>query len=128
MNNKKTILVVDDEDFIRDTLGEKLSKSGFDVLKASDGEEALKIATESHPDLILLDIVMAKMDGMTCMKKIREDAWGSTVPIIMLTQMEPDDQMLQEIVESKPTYYLVKNKFSLDEVVEKVKSRLAESN
>jgi two-component system, OmpR family, response regulator VicR len=122
----KKILVVDDEDFIRDTLADKLLKSGFNTIKASDGEEAIAIALKDRPDLIVLDIVMAKMDGMTAMKKIREDAWGATVPIILLTQMEPDDQMLQEIVESRPTYYLVKNKFSLDEVVQKVKDRLTE--
>ena len=122
----KKILVVDDEDFIRDTLADKLLKSGFNTIKASDGEEAINVALKDHPDLIVLDIVMAKMDGMTAMKKIRSDAWGATVPIILLTQMEPDDQMLQEIVESRPTYYLVKNKFSLDEVVQKVKDRLTE--
>lgn len=121
----KTVLIVDDEQFIRDAVSEKLKKNGIAALVASDGQECLKIALEKHPDLILLDVIMAKMDGMTAMKELRKDTWGANVPIILLTQIEPDDQMLQEIVEGHPTFYLVKSKFSLDEVVDKVKERLA---
>ena len=120
----KTILVVDDEQFIRDAMSEKLQKAGFSTLVASDGEDCIKTAFEKHPDLILLDVIMGKMDGMTAMRELRKDSWGNTVPIILLTQIEPDDQMLQEIVEGRPTYYLVKSKFSLDEVVIKVQERL----
>src|SRR5438105_67097 len=128
MSDQKTILVVDDEEFIRQALSEKLKKAGFNAIEAKDGQECIDLALKDHPDLILLDIIMGKMDGMTAMRTLRQDSWGASVPIILLTQMEPDDQMLQEIVESKPTYYLVKSKFSLDEVVDKVKSRLFEVN
>jgi two-component system response regulator VicR len=122
----KTILVVDDEQFIRDAMADKLQKGGFSVITAADGKDCVKIALEKKPDLILLDIVMGGMDGMTAMRELRKDSWGNSVPIILLTQIEPDDEMLQEIVEGRPTYYLVKSKFSLDEVVEKVKDRLSE--
>ena len=126
MSEQKTILVVDDEDFFRNSLVDKLKQNGFSTLEAKDGEESIEIALKEHPDLILLDIIMPKTDGMTVMRKLREDSWGANVPIILLTQLEPDDKMLQEIVESKPTYYLVKSKFRFDEVVERVKERLAQ--
>ena len=123
MESKK-ILVVDDEDFIRQALADKLKSSGFDVIEAADGEEALKMAMENHPDLILLDVVMPKMDGIEAMKKIRQDDWGKNVPLILLTRVEPDDQMLQEIIENKPTYYLVKSNYRIEDVVNKVKEKL----
>src|SRR3989344_3668659 len=104
----KKILVVDDEEFIRKALAEKLKNEGFDVLEAEDGEKAVDLALSSHPDLILLDVIMPKMDGVEAMRKIRENEWGKNVPLILLTRMEPDDQMLQEIIANKPTYYLVK--------------------
>jgi|SRR3989344_1378977 len=120
----KKILIVDDEDFIRQAISDKLKSSGFDVLEAADGEEALKVAEENHPDLILLDVVMPKMDGIEVMKRLRQDSWGKNVPLILLTRMEPDDQMLQEIIESKPTYYLVKSNYKIEDVVNKVKEKL----
>jgi DNA-binding response OmpR family regulator len=125
MSDQKTILVVDDEDFFRNSLIDKLKQTGFSTLGAKDGDEAMSVALKEHPDLILLDVIMPKSDGMTVMRKLREDSWGVNVPIILLTQLEPDDKMLQEIVESKPTYYLVKSKFRFDEVVERVKERLS---
>jgi two-component system, OmpR family, response regulator len=124
MSEQKTILVVDDEEFFRGSLVDKLKASEFKVLEAGDGDDAIKAALEKHPDLILLDVIMPKTDGMTVMKKLREDDWGANVPIILLTQLEPDDKMLKEIVEAKPTYYLVKSKFRFDDIVEKVKEKL----
>ena len=120
----KKILVVDDEEFIRKALAEKLKNEGFDVLEAEDGEKAVDLALSSHPDLILLDVIMPKMDGVEAMRKIRENEWGKNVPLILLTRMEPDDQMLQEIIANKPTYYLVKSNYRIEDIVGKVKEKL----
>ena len=122
----KKILVVDDEEFIRKALAEKLKNEGFDVLEAEDGEKAVDLALSSHPDLILLDVIMPKMDGVEAMRKIRENEWGKNVPLILLTRMEPDDQMLQEIIANKPTYYLVKINYRIEDIVGKVKEKLGE--
>lgn len=65
---KKTILVVDDEKPIVDILTYNLQKEGYSTLEANDGEEAIKIATEKKPDLILLDIMLPKVDGLTVCK------------------------------------------------------------
>ena len=69
LNQKILILVVEDEEILAKTLQDKLVSEGFEVLKAYDGVEGLKLATNEHPDLILLDLLMPKMDGMGMLKK-----------------------------------------------------------
>ena len=69
VNNKKTILIVDDEKPIVDILVYNLQKEGYDTLEANDGELAVSLALEKKPDLILLDIMLPKMDGLAVCKK-----------------------------------------------------------
>ena len=79
----KKILIVEDEVVVALPLLDTLKKEGFDVIKAKDGEEGLAVALRDRPDLILLDILMPKMDGLTMMKKLRaENEWGKKAPII----------------------------------------------
>lgn len=121
----KRILVVEDEQLTRQALVDELAGEGFEVLQAVNGEEGLNTALREHPDLVLLDIVMPKMDGVTVMSKLREDAWGKDVPIIMLTVLDSDDAILGKIVENKPAYYLIKkNELHAEEIVAKVKEKL----
>lgn len=119
----KTILVVEDEKLILQALESKLSHEGFCVLQAADGEMGLSVALEKHPDLILLDIVMPKMDGMTMLGKLREDDWGKTVPIIVLTNLA-DDAKISQSMRSNVFDYLIKTDWKIDDVVRKVKVRL----
>lgn len=127
MNNKKVLLVVEDSLSLRNVLRDTLKEEGFNILEAGDGENGLKIATKEHPDLILLDILMPKIDGMTMMAELRKsDEWGKSVPVILLTNVSPDnDKINNAIAENEPAYYLVKSKTILSDVVEKVKERLA---
>lgn len=85
MADKQTILVVDDEQDLLDLIEYNLRKEGFDVLKAEDGKEGIKIAREHSPDLILLDIMMPKMDGLEAVGVIRNDEELKRIPIIFLT-------------------------------------------
>ncbi|MFM2475621.1 response regulator [Celerinatantimonas sp. MCCC 1A17872] len=82
MTRKKQILVVDDDQEILNLLEQYLSKSGFVVITAAEGEQMLKLLAGQEPDLIILDIMLPGDDGFTLCRKIRQD---STVPIIMLT-------------------------------------------
>lgn len=122
----KTILVVEDDPPILKTLVDKLTEEGFRIIEAHDGEEGLMIADRDHPDLILLDIVMPKMDGMTMLKKLRQkNEWGKSVPVILLTNLSPDEEKInQGITEDEPAYYLIKTNWSLNDVVKKVRERL----
>lgn len=127
--NQKTILIVEDETLQLKSLSDKFADEGFRVLKARNGEEGLTAALKECPDIILLDILMPIMDGMTMLKNLREkNSWGKSVPVIMLTNLDADDEkIMKDIVSTEPVYYLVKSRWSLDEIAEKVRERLAES-
>ncbi|MDD5356296.1 MAG: response regulator, partial [Candidatus Omnitrophica bacterium] len=73
MSDKKKILVVDDEVAILIVLTERLSSAGYDVIKADNGMDALDIAKEKLPDLIILDIMMPQMDGMAVSQRLKEN-------------------------------------------------------
>ena len=80
-----TILVVDDEQDLLDLIEYNLKKEGYKVLKAENGLEALEVAKEHNPDLVLLDIMMPKMDGLEVCDKMRSDPDLQHIPIIFLT-------------------------------------------
>lgn len=83
--SKQTILVVDDEQDLLDLIEYNLKKEGFDVIKAEDGLEGISKAREQAPDLVLLDIMMPKMDGLEVCEVMRDDDQLKSIPIIFLT-------------------------------------------
>ena len=123
MENKKTILVVEDEISLLNALCDKLTRENFAVLEAKNGEEGLEVALREHPDLILLDIIMPVMDGITMLKKLREDAWGKNAKVIILTNLS-DNEKMAEALEQKSHEYLVKSDWKIEDVVAKVRERL----
>ena len=84
---QKTILIVDDEQPIREILVYNLKKEGYNTIEASDGITAINIALEQYPDLILLDIMLPKMDGLSVCKRIKN---AYNVPILMLTAKDSE--------------------------------------
>ena len=123
---KQSILIVEDEVSMLNALRDKFTREDFAVFEAKNGERGLEIALREHPDLILLDIAMPVMDGMTMMKKLRqENDWGKKVPIILLTNLNEDDKINIRITEDEPAYYLVKSDWKIDDVVKKVRERLS---
>jgi two-component system alkaline phosphatase synthesis response regulator PhoP len=82
--DKKKILVADDEAGIRLTLGKTLDKD-YVVLEATNGEEAVEIAKEQKPDLILMDLIMPKMDGYAACSQIKADQATKGIPVVILT-------------------------------------------
>lgn len=81
----KTILAVDDEQDLLDLIDYNLKKAGFEVLLANDGQEALKKAQKHHPDLILLDIMMPKMNGLETVEALRTSKELNKIPVVFLT-------------------------------------------
>ncbi len=81
----KTILVVDDSPTALKITSETLSEQGFNVLSASDGEEALEIATKMHPDLIVLDIILPKKNGFQVCRQLKTESASSDIKILMLS-------------------------------------------
>ncbi len=123
-SSKKTILIVDDEELITAALAKKLINAGYNVIIQRNGEDGLKVALEKHPDLVLLDIIMPKMDGVTFLGKIRNDEWGKNVPVIVLTNLESGEKV-QKSLQLGVYDYLVKTNWSLSDVLEKVNQSLS---
>ena len=126
MNTQKTILVVEDEKSLRDAIMHILGLKKFIPLEAKDGKEGVEIALGKHPDLILLDLLMPVMDGMTALKKIREDAvWGARVPVVILTNLSAtEEQLVKDMVTRKPMHYLIKSDWEIHDVVKKIEEIL----
>jgi two-component system alkaline phosphatase synthesis response regulator PhoP len=83
--DRKRILVVDDEIYIVHILEFSLTMEGYDVLTASDGEEALKLIDSERPDLVVLDIMMPKLDGYEVCRRLRDDEQFQGLPVILLS-------------------------------------------
>ena len=116
---QKTILIVDDEQPIREILVYNLKKEGYNTIEASDGITALNIALEQYPDLILLDIMLPKMDGLSVCKRIKN---SYNVPILMLTAKDSEiDKILG--LELGADDYITKP-FSVRELIARVKANL----
>src|SRR3989338_2910394 len=126
--DKKTkILIVEDEAIISKTYAEELLDQGFFVLTAMNGSVGLEIASREKPDIILLDILMPVMDGLTMMGKLRESGlYGKNVPIILLTNLSAsEEKIMKAITKDTPAYYLIKSNWNLSDVVEKIRERLS---
>ena len=119
----KTILIIEDEVVLADALKDKLTREGYNILKAKNGEEGLAAALARHPDMILLDILMPKMDGLTVLKKLREDNWGKSVQVIIFTNFT-EIEKISEALSNKVTDYLVKANWDIDAIAQKIKEKL----
>ncbi|MEK7185870.1 MAG: response regulator [Patescibacteria group bacterium] len=119
----KTILIVEDDVMLRDILIEKVSLNGFKTIGAEDGEEGLRLALEKKPDLVLLDIMLPKMDGITVLKKLRASP-EKDLPVFILTNSQPDDYITTEVAELEPTYYLIKANLQLEDLMNKIRETL----
>ncbi len=119
------ILIVDDEESIRELLHFNLQRSGWDVLEAVDGPQALQLAGEQLPDLILLDVMLPGMDGFEVCRTLKADAVLSRIPIIMLTARDEEiDKVLG--LELGADDYAVKP-FSIRELLARIKAVLRRS-
>ena len=124
--DKKKVLIVDDNESLTTVLVDKLKLSGFDAMSAADGEDGLQKAFSFHPDIILLDLLMPKMDGMTMLGKLREDEWGKKCKVMILSLVEETDY-IAKAVDYNVSGYIVKTDHTPAEVVEQIKVAL-ESN
>ena len=120
-----TILIVEDEEALQNSLREVLRHEDLSTIKAKNGNEAVVLALASHPDLILLDLLLPIMSGMAALKKIREDEWGKNVPVIMLTNLSAtDEQLIEDMVAQGPFYYLMKSDWKIHDVAKLIKKVL----
>jgi len=121
--NKKKILLVEDDSFVMDIYQTKLSQSGYDVVGADNGLEALKKIEKNTFDLMLLDIVMPYMDGLEVLKKVKSDEKNKNLPIILLTNLSQKEEV-DKGLKLGASDYLIKSHFTPSEVLEKIKGYL----
>ena len=117
--DKKTILIVDDEEHILNILSHNLQKEGYNTLEAQDGLTAIDVALNQKPDLILLDIMIPKMDGLAVCKRIRHTL---NIPILMLTAREEELDKILGLELGADDY--VTKPFSIRELMARIKANL----
>lgn len=117
------ILIVEDELPLLKIMTDRFSEQNFMVLTAQNGADGLQLALREHPNLILLDINMPVMNGIAMMEKLREDAWGSTVPVMILTNIN-DSASISTCLKYKIAKFYMKADWKLDDVVSEVKEKL----
>jgi CheY-like chemotaxis protein len=81
----KKILVVDDEYYMHRLMSHHLARAGFEILDARSGREAIEMAAREKPDLVIMDVMMAEMDGLSALKGLKQDEATRGIPVIMLT-------------------------------------------
>ena len=124
MNNKPTVLLVEDDPFLSSVLRMKLEKESFKVVRAADGEEALNFLTEQSvkPDLILLDLILPKKNGFEVLESIREDPLLEKLPVIIISNLgQPSD--IERGKALGVIDYFIKARLSVEELVNKVKKQ-----
>src|SRR3989338_5059439 len=117
MINKK-ILVVEDDEFLFDAYRLKLEKENFEVAIAHDGQEALKLVNSFKPDLIILDIVMPKMDGIETLKRLKKNSLTASIPVIIASNLD-DTQKIYECRRLGAVDYFIKSNITINSLVEK---------
>ena len=121
--NTQTVLIVEDEVSIRRALKDKLEREKLNVIEASDGKIGLELALQKHPDLILMDILMPTMDGISALRLLRADPWGASAKVILLTNVN-ENEKLAEAMQAGVFEYIVKTDWKIENVVAKIREKL----
>jgi DNA-binding response OmpR family regulator len=124
MEEKKKIMVTDDDPGIRDSLFAFLSRSGFEVSLAQDGQHALDMLPKTRPDLIILDVLMPRLDGRDTLRRLRRD--GSWLPVILLTQVGEATERAMALEEGADDY--INKPFEPHELVARIRAVLRRAN
>ena len=116
----RTILIIEDDKFLRELVIRKLIKEGYETSEAVDGEEGIKKIKEEKPDLILLDLILPGIDGFEVLSKMREDPALAQIPVIILSNLGQKDDV-EKGLKMGAIDYLIKAHFTPGEIIEKIK-------
>ncbi len=115
------ILIIEDDSFLLQMYATKLTKAGFEVKSAGDGNQGLKKAKELNPSLILLDLVMPAMDGFKVLEELKLDLATQDIPVIVLSNMSEREDV-QKCLQLGAVDYLIKAHFVPSEVINKIRN------
>ena len=119
----KTILIIEDDKFLRELISQKLTKEGFPISEAIDGEEGIKKIKEEKPGLILLDLILPGIDGFEVLSQMKEDPSVSSIPVIILSNLGQKEDV-EKGLKLGAVDYLIKAHFTPGEIIEKIKAVL----
>jgi DNA-binding response OmpR family regulator len=119
----KKILIVEDDKFLRELISQKLSKEGYDISEAVDGEKGVKSVQEIKPDLVLLDLILPGIDGFEVLSRIKADSAIAQIPIIILSNLGQKDD-IERGLKMGAADYLIKAHFTPGEIISKIKGIL----
>jgi CheY-like chemotaxis protein len=120
-----TILVVDDTALAREAVAKLLEYEGFKVLRAEHGRDAWAMMYDHTPDLVVLDLMMPEMDGVTLLRMIRRSDRWEKLPVVVLTGANDDNKLIQRAKELKIQDLVPKATFGFDDLLTRVKKHLA---
>lgn len=118
-----TILLAEDDLILAELYTDRLRQEGFTVVHASNGEEALQFVEEYHPNLIILDIMMPKMNGLDVLKALKEDPETNGTPVIIVTALVQEIEKINKMMNPADAY-IVKSEVLPAEIIREVKNRL----
>jgi two-component system sensor histidine kinase and response regulator WspE len=119
----KKVLIVEDETSLREVYVEIISDAGYDVLQAADGERAWEIIKEGQWDLLLLDIMLPKLDGMEVLKHVSDDANLKSKPVVVLSNLD-NDSIVKQCLSQGASGYLIKANITPQDVLNTVNKHL----
>lgn len=117
------ILIAEDEEILKKVLQEKFEKEKFTVALVDDGSEVLFAVKSFHPDLILLDIMLPKKDGLSILEELQEDPELKNIPVIILSNLG-EDEKIKKALSLGAVDYMVKTQHPINEVLERVRVHL----
>jgi DNA-binding response OmpR family regulator len=123
MNKKNTVLIVEDETDLRGLLKKKLTDENFEVFEAENGKTGLEVSLSKHPDIILLDVIMPVMDGLSMLEELRKNEWGKSAKVIVLSNLN-EAEKVSESLEKNIYNYLIKANWEPDDIVKLIKKSL----
>jgi len=121
----KKILIIEDDKFLRELIVQKLTKEGYEIAEAVDGEEGVKKFKEEMPDLVLLDLILPGIDGFEVLSRVKKDPEVSSVPVIILSNLGQKDDV-ERGLNLGAVDYLIKAHFTPGEIIDKIKLVLAQ--
>ena len=119
----KKVLIVEDELSMQRALRSKLEQSGYAISTAADGIQAIEEMRKNRPDLVLLDLIMPRLDGISVLREMKKDEELRDLPVVILTNLSTGDKVA-EAMQLGTFDFLVKANYSLDDVLKKVKERI----
>lgn len=121
---KKNVLIIEDDMALRKVLSGRVRSEGWEVTEAADGRDGLASAIKNHPDVILLDLMLPKMNGIELLEELRKDEWGRSAKVLIMSNLIKGVDLAEKTRGHGVLDYIEKADVSLDVIVEKLKKIL----